>query len=183
MLTGGEILKDTCTILQIILVIWQSKKICWMVYPDYKNNTLYFPSIVDELDYLWLVCKYQIQILIFKGILNFQINFLRSVGRWAINVLYIDWTVKWPFCVRDQKIVSLWSVNWTFAILATKLCQACKLLPTKDLRKATFNGFDQRTIATVALFFRTMLYMDGYWFLTGCYLAKHPPIFVYVPHL
>ena len=61
-----------------------------MVYPDYKNNTLYFPSIVDELDYLWLELlffKYQIKILIFKDSFNFQIKFLRGAGRRAINIV------------------------------------------------------------------------------------------------
>jgi len=164
-------IKKTCTILQIILAIWQSKKRCWMVSSRLQKQHFILPlhcrrarlSLVRTTPF----CKYQIKILIFKGTLNFQIKFLRCAGRRTINVLYMDRTVKWPFCVRDKKKISLWSVNWTFAILATKLCQACKLLPTKDLRKATFKGVDRRTVATVALLFHTMLYRDGYWYLKG----------------
>jgi hypothetical protein len=84
-----------------------------------------------------------------------------------MSELYIDQIVNWLFCFRDQINRSLWFVNWTLTSLSTKWCQACKLLPAKDLLKATFKGFDLKTVATVALFFCTILYKDGYWLLKG----------------
>ena len=108
---GGVILKETCTILQIILANWQSKKRCWIVSSKLQKQHFILPfycrrarlSLVRTTPF----CKYQIKILIFKGSLNFQIKFLRGAGRRAINVLYMDRTVKWPFCVRDKKGISL----------------------------------------------------------------------------
>ena len=43
MLRGGEILKETCTILQIILAIWQSKKRCWMVSSRLQKQYFILP--------------------------------------------------------------------------------------------------------------------------------------------
>jgi hypothetical protein len=37
----------------------------------------------------------------------------------------------------------------------------CKLTPTKDLLKDTFNGVMDNTVLTEALFFLTMLYSAG----------------------
>ena len=107
MLRGGEILKETCTIFEIILAIWQSKKRCWMISSRLQKQHFILPlhcrrarlSLVRTTPF----CKYHIKILIFKGSLNFRIKFLRGASRRAINVLYMDRTVKWPFCVRDQK--------------------------------------------------------------------------------
>ena len=74
MLTGGEILKETCTILQIILAIWQSKKRCWMVSSRLQKQH-FILSLHCQRARLSLVrttpfCKYQIKILIFNGSLN-----------------------------------------------------------------------------------------------------------------
>ena len=90
MLIDGKILKETCTILQIILAIWQSKKRCWMVSSRLQKQHFILPlycrrarlSLVRTVFF-----KYQIKILIFKGSFNFQIKFLRGAGRRAINIV------------------------------------------------------------------------------------------------
>jgi hypothetical protein len=113
------------------------KKRCWMVSSRLQKQHFKLPfnyrraklSLVRTTP----LCKYQAKNLTFKGNFNFHITILRGAVNRAMTELNKDQTVNWPFCFRDQIKWSLWSLNWTFTSLETKWCQACKLLPTKDL--------------------------------------------------
>jgi len=126
---GGVILKETCTILQIILANWQSKKRCWIVSSKLQKQHFILPfhcqrarlSLVRTTPF----CKYHMKTLIFKGIFNFQMILLYGTAKCATKALYIDRTVNWLFCFNVHKKVSFWSVNWTFTTLATRWSQAC----------------------------------------------------------
>jgi hypothetical protein len=45
-----------------------------------------------------------------------------------------------PFFCSPHTKRSLWFVNYTSATMATTSCHTCKLISTRDLLKATFNG-------------------------------------------
>ena len=75
--------------------------------------------------------------------------------------LYMDLTENNPFWCSPYTKWSFWFVNCTSATMATTSCHACKLTPTRDLLKATFNGVIDNTVLIDALFFLTILYNAG----------------------
>jgi hypothetical protein len=76
------------------------------------------------------------------------------------SVLYIERTVYFLFCCKDQMNVSFRPVNWITLTLAISLCQAIRLISTRCLLK-DINGVDCNIDATVALFFLTISYSVG----------------------
>jgi hypothetical protein len=104
--------------------------------------------------------KYKIKTLTFKDNFNFQIAWLCGKILGTASVLYIERTVYFLFCCKDQMNVSFRPVNWITLTLAISLCQAIRLIPTRCLLK-DINGVDCNIDATVALFFLTISYSVG----------------------
>jgi hypothetical protein len=77
------------------------------------------------------------------------------------KALYMNLIENNPFWCNPHIKRSFRFVNCTLTTIATTSCHACKLTPTKDLLKATFNGVVDNTDLTEALFFLTMLYSAG----------------------
>jgi len=88
--------------------------------------------------------KYHIKTFIFIGNFACQISCETRIPLW-IRKAYIDLTVNTPFESKDQINLSGCSPKFISTTEATILCQHCKLFPTKDLLKDTFNGFDDKT--------------------------------------
>ena len=135
-------------------------KKCWIdscrIHPQhFKIHFYYFLAKLSLVRAMFLI-RYNIKILIFSGNLSFQMGWLHSTTFGAAN------TLKCPCCCKDHRNVSLCPVSWILISLATSWCHEIKLWPTNKRLKDTFNGFDLNTMATVALFFRTMLYRSGY---------------------
>jgi hypothetical protein len=79
-------------------------------------------------------------ILIFNGILNFQIVKSRLTLLFEIKARYIDLIEKIPFWCNPQINLSSMSVNLVLSTRATRLCQQLRLLPTMPLWKDIFRG-------------------------------------------
>jgi len=132
------------TIRQIILACWQSKNKCLIV--SLQSQKQHFVLLVQFLFAKLSLVKitprwrYQMKIFIFSRILSFQINLFRNRVHWFIRNSYIDWTMKWLCLCKFQVKVSLPFESCWPEILATRLCQAINLSPTRALRKETFNG-------------------------------------------
>ena len=75
--------------------------------------------------------------------------------------LYMDLTENNPFYCSPHTKRFLWFIKCTSATMATTSCHACKLTPTRDLLKATFNGVIDNTVLTYAPFLLTILYSAG----------------------
>lgn len=106
--------------------------------------------------------KYHMKILIFNGSLNCQISCVTLILV-LTRRLYMDLTENTPFLWRDHTNIFLPSWRFTCTILVTRSCHSKSLAPTKDLLKDILSGDVLKTSATVACFFRTMLYKFGYW--------------------
>jgi hypothetical protein len=102
--------------------------------------------------------KYQINFFTFMGNLSFQMIWLWGIPLGTTNTLYIEWIVNFPSCCTTHLNLYFWPVSWTSLSIATIVCQAIRLLPTKYRLKETFNESVLSTYATVALFFLTISY-------------------------
>jgi hypothetical protein len=105
--------------------------------------------------------KYQMKTLTFKGNFSFQIAWLCGKILGTASTLYIERTVYFPFCCKDQMNVFLRPINWISLTLAISLCQAIRLIPTRCLLKDIFNEFDCNTDAIIVLFFLSISYSVG----------------------
>ena len=152
MLLGGEILNATWIQCQTHLAIWQSKNRCWMdsfnVHATHRRQPFHCFFTKLSVVRAKLFISYHIKILILRGILIFQMGWFFGTTCGLTRDLYIEHTVNFPCWCKDQIKISLWSFSWVLVIKAMSCCQAIRLLPTKDRRKATFIVFDLKTEAT-----------------------------------
>jgi hypothetical protein len=105
--------------------------------------------------------KYHKKTLILRGSLSFHIKVLYGIASAHNNALYMDLTENNPFWCSPHTKRPLWFINCTSTTIVTTSCHACKLTPTRDLLKATFNGVVDITILTEAPFRLTILYRAG----------------------
>jgi hypothetical protein len=101
--------------------------------------------------------KYHRKILIFKGILRFQMKVLLGTTSQYIRALYIEFTVKIPFLLALHLKTSFCSERLTDTTFDTRSCQATRLSPTMALLKETLRGSVFNTSATTTFFFLTIL--------------------------
>jgi hypothetical protein len=99
--------------------------------------------------------KYQINILIFRGIFAFHVTRLRRGAFPTTRSLYMAFTEKLLDLVHMN--VSVCSPRRTLRILPTNCNHLAQLSPTKALLKEIFNGVVLSTWATIAFFFPIIL--------------------------
>lgn len=113
---GGWIPKDIRTALNMNLAKIQSKKRCWvdLLESQKQHLSLPFHLLLAKLFFVKItpLFKYHKKIVIFSGILSFQImSFLGTTYLYMI-VLYSELTEKCPFFCSSHKKVSFFSVNF-----------------------------------------------------------------------
>ena len=111
--------------------------------------------------------KYHKNTLILRGSFSFHINVLYSIALTPNKAMYMDLTENNPFYCSPHTKRFLWFIKCTSATIATTSCHACKLTPTRDLLKATFNDIIDNTILTDASFLLTILYNVGKRYFKG----------------
>jgi hypothetical protein len=164
-LVGGLKLKEIWIARHTNLAKWQSKRRCCIDSSDEQKQHFLSPChcLLAKLSFVKItpLYKYHKETLILRGSLSFYIKVLYGIASANNKALYMDFTEKNPFWCSPHTNRSLWFVNCTSVTIATTSCHACKLTPTKNLRKATFNGVIDNTVLAYAPFLLTILYKAG----------------------
>jgi hypothetical protein len=139
------------------LAIVQSKKRCCIDLSELQklHSKLPFHILLARLSFVRITpfFRYHRKILIFNGILSFQIKDFLGITPLNISNLCIEFTVNNPSLLIFHMNWSCSLVKLTLATFETMTYQFSKFFPTIALLKDTFNGIVSKTLATTVFLF------------------------------